>query len=188
MAPLRLILLSFVAMLAGVAMAQTPIRGVSAVDAETMTRFVSRHNPDFDPAVAEAFVTVGERYGIRGDIALCLAVIETGWFKFGGGTAVTPDQHNYCGMGVTSKGSRGCTFASAEEGVTALIQHLFAYCCDDPLPDGETVLDPRFGLVARGVAPCWEDLSGRWAMNPNYAVNILKVYASLSRLSQNSDR
>lgn len=180
---LRLTLITLLMTLAGVAAGQTPIRGLSSVDAETMTRFIARHNPDFDPRVATAFVSVGERYGIRGDIALCLAIIETGWFKFEGGTAVTPDQHNYCGMGVTRKGHRGCTFESPEAGVTALMQHLFAYCCTDPLPDGEEVLDPRYSLVTRGIAPCWEDLSGRWAMNPNYAANILQVYASLQRMA-----
>ena len=71
--------------------AEVAIMGERVVDAARMAEFVSRHNPDFDPAIAEAFATVGDRYGIRGDIALCQAILETGWFRFGGGTAVSPD-------------------------------------------------------------------------------------------------
>lgn len=159
--------------------AATPILGPVEIDSTAMTRFVRRHNPDFDPAIARAFHEIGEKYGIRGDIALCQAIIETGWFKFDNGTAVCPHQHNYCGMGVTTRGKNGCTFESIEQGVTALIQHLFAYCCDLPIPDGEEIVDPRYKFVGRGVAPNWEDLNGRWAMNHHYAHNILKLYKSL---------
>ena len=72
-----------------------------------MARFVLRHNPDFDPQIAREFIRAGSRYGIRGDIAFCQAIVETGWFKYTGGTAVTADSHNYCGLGVTSKGRKG---------------------------------------------------------------------------------
>ncbi len=164
----------------------TPIQGDAQVDAAAMTRFVQRHNPDFDPAIAQAFRDIGERYGIRGDIALCQAIIETGWFKFDNGTAVCPDQFNYCGMGVTSRGKQGCSFESVEQGVTAMLQHLYAYCCADPLPEGEEIVDPRYHLVGRGVAPHWEDLVGRWAMNKQYAQNILNLYESLYRDANNN--
>lgn len=159
---------------------QTPIAGSHSVDASTLAAFVQRHNPEFDPAIAHAFINVGERYGIRGDIALCQAIIETGWFRFDKGTAVTPDMHNYCGLGVTSLGAAGCCFESIEEGVAAMLQHLYAYCCTDPLPPGEEVLDPRFGMVTRGCATTWEDLSGRWAMNPAYGANIMALYARVA--------
>lgn len=160
--------------------AQTAINGEAQVDAATMTAFVRRHNPDFNPEIASAFIEVGARYGIRGDIALCQAILETGWFRYEGGTKVTPDMHNYCGLGVTSLGVKGCSFSSVEEGVSAMFQHLYAYCCTDPLPEGENEIDPRFRLVSRGCATTWESLSGRWAMNPVYGDNILKLYAQLS--------
>ncbi len=162
------------------AMGQTPIAGRHAVEPSALVAFVQRHNPDFDPAIAYAFIDVGERYGIRGDIALCQAIIETGWFRFDKGTAVTPEMHNYCGLGVTSLGAAGCCFSSIEEGVAAMLQHLYAYCCTDPLPPGEEVLDPRFEMVTRGCATTWEDLSGRWAMNPAYGKNIMALYARVA--------
>ncbi len=148
-------------------------------DPERIAAFVRRNNKDFPVEIAEAYIRVGDRYGIRGDIALCQAIIETGWFRFADGTAVTPDQHNYCGMGVTSRGMKGCSFETIDDGATAHIQHLYAYACRTPLPQGEQLLDPRFKLVSRGVAPNWTDLSNRWAMNPNYGNQILRLYNQL---------
>lgn len=155
------------------------ILGEPRVDAETMWRFVNKVNPDFPIEIARAYIEVGRRYGIRGDIALCQAVIETGWFRFADGTAVRPEQHNYCGLGVEKRGMTGCSFSSIEEGVTAQLQHLYAYAADTPLPDGEKIVDPRFKLVKRGCAQSWHDLSGRWAMNDRYGTQILSLYQRL---------
>ena len=160
-----------------------PIMGAAEIDADALSLFVARRNPDFDPAIARAYLAVGEKYGIRGDIALCQSILETGWFRFADGTAVTPDQHNYCGLGVTRRGMRGQSFDTIEQGVTAQIQHLYAYACADPIPGGEKLLDPRFKLVARGVAPTWADLAGRWAANDRYAHSIMRLYMELRRFS-----
>lgn len=163
------------------AVAETPIMGEQEADTERMYQFVASRNPDFSREIASAFHEVGDIYGIRGDIALCQAIIETGWFRFHNGTAVRPEDHNYCGLGVHTQGERGCRFESVQDGVTAMIQHLYAYACDKDLPEGERVTDPRFKFVRRGVAPTWEALSGRWAMNQNYGRHILDIYASMMR-------
>ena len=126
--------------------------------------------------IAKQYIEIGKKYGIRGDIAFCQACIETGYFRYVGGTAVTPDQHNYCGLGVTKKGVKGCEFATVKDGVTAHIQHLYAYACDKAIPKGETLLDPRFKYVKRGIAPTWNDLSNKWAMNANYGTQIMTLY------------
>lgn len=175
----HLLLLMVFAVVASCATARTPIRGKQKVEVEKMYQFVASRNPEFQREVAEAFYEIGERYGIRGDIALCQAIIETGWFRFDNGTAVRPSDHNYCGLGVRRRGDRGCSFNSVEEGVTAMLQHLYAYACDDPLPRGERILDPRFTFVRRGISSTWEGLSGRWAMNSRYADNILNLYRSM---------
>lgn len=159
-----------------------PIMGESVASKRQMVGFLKEKNPSFVDAeeVADAFLEVGKIYGVKGDIAFCQSLIETGWFKFDGGTAVTPDQHNYCGMGVTSKGLKGNSFETVKAGVTAQIQHLYAYASKEPLPEGEINLDPRFHLVSpRGVAPHWEDLSMKWAMNENYGAHILAMYKNL---------
>lgn len=159
------------------------IMGKSKISAEKMSAFVKSKNPnaqDID-RIAKAFVEVGEKYNIRGDVAFCQSIIETGWFKFDGGTAVTPDQHNYCGLGVTSKGVKGHAFDTVEDGVKAQIQHLYAYATKDALPKGEEIIDPRFKYVSRGVAPHWEDLNMRWAMNDKYGQHIISIYEQLEK-------
>lgn len=160
--------------------AETPILGRSELSAERMYQFVKQRNKAFTLDIAETFIRVAERYGIRGDIALCQAILETGWFKFSDGTAVTPDQHNYCGLGVTQLGLKGHEFASVEEGVTAQIQHLYAYACIHTLPEGEKLIDPRFHRVKRGIAPSWERLNGKWAANDHYAKRILDIYRQMT--------
>lgn len=161
------------------AVAVTPIRGMQEADPERMYQYVASHNPNFSREVAQAFYEIGELYGIRGDIALCQAIIETGWFRFDNGTAVSPSSHNYCGLGVKRRGDKGCRFNSVREGVTAMIQHLYAYSCRDDIPEGEDILDPRFTYVTRGSATTWESLSGRWAINKHYGHNILKIYSKM---------
>jgi len=161
--------------------AETAIMGESEISADVMAAFVIERNPAFDPAIAHAFVEIGRRYGIRGDIALCQAILETGWFKFADGTAVKPEQHNYCGLGVTRRGLEGASFESVEQGVAAMMQHLYAYSCKRPLPENETLVDPRFKMVTRGSAPTWEALSNRWAANPNYGASILDIYRRMSK-------
>lgn len=157
------------------------ICGPSSVAPADMIAFVKRHNADFDAEIAEEYISVARTYGIRGDIAFCQAILETGWFRFDRGTAVDSAQHNYCGLGVVSKGKRGACFESIRDGVTAHIQHLYAYACTDPLPDGESVVDPRFAAVTRGVAVKWSDLNNRWAMNHVYGSMILKIYSDLCK-------
>ncbi len=157
--------------------AKTPIIGEPDIEVEQMYQFVAARNPAFTREVAAAFHDIGARYGVRGDIALCQAIIETGWFRFDNGTAVSPDSHNYCGLGVRRNGERGCSFATIEEGVRAMIQHLYAYACKDDIPEGEPMVDPRFGYVTRGSADSWESLSGRWAMNDSYGKKILALFA-----------
>ncbi len=163
-------------LMAVVANAATPILGTNVATVERMYQFVKSKNSSFDREIAEQFIAVSTRYGLRGDIALCQSIIETGWFKYTGGTAVTPDDHNYCGLGVTTLGQKGCQFSTVEEGVTAQVQHLYAYACNKALPAGETLVDPRFKYITRGIAPNWEDLSGRWAASTTYGSKIIAMY------------
>lgn len=176
------ILLSCIASLH--AIADTPILGTNVATAERMYQFVKSQNSSFDREIAEQFIAVSEVYGVRGDIAICQSIIETGWFKYTGGTAVTADDHNYCGLGVTTLGEKGCQFATIKEGVTAQIQHLYAYACTKSIPSGETLIDPRFQWVSRGSAPNWEDLgSGKWAAAAGYGDKIIAMYNDMMAFS-----
>lgn len=147
------------------------------------------------------YFSVGEEYGVRGDIAYLQAVNETGWFKFRRpnsylkfvdgkwvriyeprpeGLYAKPEDNNFCGLGITGKlGDEKslCRFSNAKLGVTAHIQHLYSYACTAPLPAGKEKVDPRFTYVRRGCAPNWNDLgNGNWASSPTYADKILKPY------------
>jgi hypothetical protein len=142
--------------------------GESRVTPATMTEFVKKVNPAFNPKIAEVFIKIGDIYGIRGDVAFIQSVIETNWFRFGGD--VRAEQNNFAGLGAVGDGARGASFSSIEEGVRAQIQHLYAYASKNALPKGEKLVDPRFQLVTRGSANNWEDLAGKWAV-PGYDRN-----------------
>lgn len=155
------------------------ILGNNEVDMASVCRFISRRNPQFETEIAEAFYRLSPMYGIRADIAICQSIVETGWFKYTGGTAVTADQHNYCGLGVTQLGVKGACFDTVDDGVRAQLQHLYAYASKRPIPADEPITDPRFHLVNRGTATTWHDLAGRWAMNPNYGNQIMDIFSLL---------
>ena len=151
------------------------------------------------------YLSIGAKYGVRGDIAYLQAILETGWFKFNRpdsylvydkeagkwvrvyeprpeGLYVVPEDNNFCGLGVTGKlGDEKslCRFDTAALGVEAHIQHLYAYACKSSLPSGTTKIDPRFSYVTRGCAPYWNDLGGgKWAADTEYANKILNLYAN----------
>jgi len=156
----------------------TNILGTPQASIDRMYQFVMSKNPgaSFSREIAAEFYNQGVRYGIRGDIALCQSCIETGWFRYSGGTAVTPSDHNYCGLGVTTLGQKGCQFSTMAEGVSAQLQHLWAYATTAALPSGWTLVDPRFRYVNRGSAPSWESLGGKWATSTSYGYEIISIY------------
>lgn len=177
-------LLTFLAMallLSITVKAATNIVGTPVASIDRMYQFVKSKNANFDREIAVQMYNMGVKYNIRGDIALCQSCIETGWFKYTGGTAVTPDDHNYCGLGVTTKGQKGCQFSTVAQGCEAQIQHLFAYATTKALPYAQ--VDPRFKYVTRGCAPTWESLGGKWATSTTYGTQILQVYNQMMAFS-----
>ncbi|MBQ7059342.1 MAG: peptidoglycan-binding protein [Firmicutes bacterium] len=153
-----------------------PIMGESTMSAETMVDFLCSRNDEISEEhalrVANAYLTFGEMYGIRGDIAFFQAILETGYLRHGGD--VDDSYMNFCGL-FNHDSSDYARFDSVEEGVEAHIQHLYAYASTDFLPEGRELLDPRFGLIQRGCRTSWEGLGGRWAV-PGYDPD---VYDSL---------
>lgn len=130
---------------------------------------IKENNNVFDENIAKAFFNLAPIYGIDPIMAIAQSILETGWFKYNG-SAVTPEHHNYCGLGVTVNGKPGNIFSTIADGVRAQLQHLFAYGSTKELPEGETLLDERFKYVTRGIAPYWQQLAGRWAV-PGYDKN-----------------
>lgn len=147
------------------------------------------------PDLAELYIKIGAEYGIRGDLAFCQAAKETGYWQFTG--SVQPWQNNYCGLWATGSpltgqesfngadpsqvcfeaGTHGAKFVTPEAGVEAHIQHLYAYATDKPLPAGKVLIDPRFSLVKKGIAPTWQKLNARWAVpGTTYGQSIIYDY------------
>lgn len=162
------------------------IMGTSIATAQQMAQYLLSHNSDPKIKItalefAELFLEEGAREGVRGDIAFCQSMHETGWLKYGG--QVLPEQNNYAGIGATSNSpvGKGAWFKDEREGVRAQIQHLKAYASKEPLTT--ECVDPRFHLVTRGVAPNWTDLNGRWAYpGTNYGQSILAKYEELMKV------
>lgn len=163
------------------------IIGVPQVSSQQMGNYLLSKNPS--PKInltavefATLFIEEGIVEGVRGDIAFCQAIHETGWFKYGG--QVLPEQNNYAGIGATNNSpvGKGAWFKDEREGVRAQIQHLKAYANKETLVN--KCVDPRFHLVTRGVAPNWVDLNGRWAVpGSTYGQSILAQYSILQNFA-----
>ena len=132
------------------------IEGVTAANFKQMAKSLKSKNssPKIKISVedlAKLFIEEGQKENIRGDIAFCQSMHETGWLKYGG--LVLPEQNNYSGIGATNNSAvgKGAWFKDPREGVRAQIQHLKAYA--NTLPLNSPNVDPRFHLVRRGIAP-----------------------------------
>lgn len=173
----------------------TPIIGETRVSLTQMLTYmrgaVSEANSDKALEIARALWDFHSIYNVRPEVAAGLILHETGRLAFGG--IVHPSQHNYGGIGATGvpnadvdlnsiagqkllggvdpsrvsfiPGQHGWTFKSLQDGVEAVVQHLYAYATAAPLP--RAVVDPRYVLVNKGSARHLEELGGKWAW-PGY--------------------
>lgn len=145
------------------------IIGKSEVTAVQMAAYLIDKNPNarsFALPYAKLYLEEGEVEGVRGDGAWIQSCKETGNFTYTGGTAVTFDQNNFCGLGVTKKGMKGHSFDTPRLGIRAQMQHLKGYATTEPLVN--PCIDPRYGYISpKGKAPRFEDLAGKWAV-PGY--------------------
>lgn len=159
----------------------TSILGQAVLPKEQAIAFIAQSNPM--PKLNCSIVDLVNYYyeeagqeGVRADLALSQALLETGFFRYGG--AVKPEQNNFCGLGTTA-GKVGAAFSDARIGVRAHIQHLMAYSTNR-LPATE-IVDPRYFLVWQMTERYaqhsnWEDLDGRWATGPSYSAKIFAIY------------
>lgn len=164
----------------------TKIMGSAAATADQIAAYMIKVNPNtasFAAEMAQTFIEEGIAEGVRGDIAAAQTMLETGNLGFKG-SAVTLDQNNFCGMGVTANGMKGNSFATMREGIRAQIQHLKAYGSTAAL--NNECVDPRFKYVTRGSAAYveWlgiqENPNGKgWAAGAEYGQKILKILSGI---------
>lgn len=144
------------------------IIGKSECTASQMAQYLISKNPNaksFALEYATIYLEEGDAEGVRADGAWIQSCKETGNFKYTGGTAVTFDQNNFCGLGVTSKGVKGCVFETPRLGIRAQMQHLKGYATSAPLKN--PCIDPRYKYIQKGCSPTFEMLAGKWAV-PGY--------------------
>jgi hypothetical protein len=155
------------------------ILGPTLLTAEHMNQYVRKINPNA-PQFGSFYKTIGEYYGIRGDVAFAQAMLETDYFRFTGD--VRNGQNNFAGIGATGGGVRGASFITPQDGVLAQFQHLYAYATNAPLPNRYPLVDPRFHLVNRGSATTWTALNGKWAVpGTTYGQSILNLYQKMAQ-------
>lgn len=165
-----------------------PVMSCGTAKSYDLATFLLHKNPGAD--VSEVFTIAGYYIqeaaieGVNHDVAFCQMCLETNYLRFGGD--VHRRQNNFCGLGATGRGVAGASFDSIQNGIRAHIQHLKAYASRKSLQ--QRLVDPRFGKVHRGSAPHVEDLSGKWAVDPNYSAKIRKILQSLASHPAKNER
>ncbi len=156
-----------------------PIMGRGSTTVPQLASFLLREHPQ---ANAQEVLTLAEMYveearieGVNHDVAFCQMCHETNYLRFGGD--VSRHQNNFAGIGATGGGVPGDSFPDERTGIRAQIQHLKAYAGRKRLK--RSLVDPRFWRVQRGSAPYVENLTGKWAADPNYDTKIIQILQSL---------
>ncbi|KEH92171.1 glucosaminidase domain-containing protein [Clostridium massiliodielmoense] len=169
---------------------RVPIMGYSDLDIKRMGDYVLKYNKNPKTSVdiytlAKMFLEEGQAEGIRGDIAFCQSIKETGFFKYGG--QVLPEQNNYAGIGALNNEpiGKGAWFKDARDGVRAQIQHLKGYATKEALIN--PCIDPRYNILHQigvcGSVYYWQDLNGKWAVpGKNYGEEIIYIYNKIKNV------
>ncbi len=115
--------------------------------------------------IVDLYWEEAEREGIRPDMALSQALLETG-------------------LGTVGNGVQGAAFKTTREGVRAHIQHLLAYTSHD-LPKTE-LIDPRYEKahnlrLQKGLITKWSGLNWTWAMGGEYAEKVINTHQLMLR-------
>ena len=162
------------------------IMGNAVADIEQMQVYLKEKNPGVAQSVLDMiplYLSEGQAEGVRGDIAFAQGCLETENFGFSQ-SAVTLEQNNFAGMGVTQNGMKGLSFATQQLGIRCQIQHLKAYASTETLEKDN--IDPRFKYVTRGSAEHveWlgiqENPQGKgWAAGAGYGAKILAILKNI---------
>jgi len=165
----------------------TAIMGTAVATVKQMQEYIKKVNPSVAQSVIDMipfYLSEGNSEGVRGDIAFAQSCLETGNFGFSQ-SAVTLDQNNFAGMGVTQNGMKGLSFDTPQLGIRCQIQHLKAYASADVLKNEN--IDPRFKYVTRGSAPYVEWLGIQenpkglgWAAGAGYGEKILSILSKIT--------
>lgn len=154
------------------------ILGEGSLNAIQLASFFCDSNPDADfeymKQFAQYYIDEASAENINSDVAFAQMCLETGYLRFG--NLVTPEMHNYCGLGAIDASNRGCEFATEQEGVRAHIQHLQAYATTEDVQLNQELIDPRYNWVHKTkFIQDIEGLTGTWATDPNYSIKLNRI-------------
>ncbi len=164
------------------------ILGASALNADELTAWFSAQGySDLTSTtitqLANWYLTDGTKEGVRGDVAFTQAVLETGGFSSPDAVGV----NNYAGIGHCDTCGQGWAFPSPEAGVLGQLQllRIFAGGGAAPKPAPPPVLPALTPSHQgrQGCCPTWESLTGVWASDPNYGIQILTMYSQMLELA-----
>lgn len=116
------------------------------------------------------YVSEGDAEGVRGDLALAQAVLETGYFS-NSDTA----NNNFAGIAHYDGAASGSGFSDPIIGVRAQIQLLKKYALGNDAPLTNADVAPNAGASAT----TWGGLTGTWASDPNYWSSLSTVYEAM---------
>lgn len=154
------------------------------MNSANLTAFFMSQNPDADKAqvsrMANFYIKEAGREGINHDVAFAQMCLETGFLRFGG--LVTPEMHNYCGLGAMDAEHPGEVFPTEMMGVRAHIQHLHAYGTTADVELNGELIDKRYKWVnPRGKAPDVWGLAGTWASDRRYGEKLDSILSKMER-------
>jgi uncharacterized membrane protein len=160
------------------------ILGPSALSASQLVGwYASSGHADLTKAkfsdLAHWYLTNGTIEGVRGDVALAQAILETGGFS----SADAVNLNNYAGIGHCDSCNAGLNFPSPEDGVIGQLQLLRTYAESSSaaaLPQPLVLASLAPASQSRlGCCQTWNSLTGVWATDPDYGPEILAIYDSM---------
>lgn len=117
------------------------------------------------------YLSEGEAEGVRGDLALAQAVLETGYFT-NSDTAI----NNFAGIAHYDDADSGSAFTDPTIGVRAQIQLLKKFALGNDAPLANADVSPDAGASAT----TWGGLAGTWATATNYWTALSTIYESMT--------
>ena len=134
--------------------------------------------------LANTFYILAEKIGIDPTVVYAQSAKETAYGRFGG--VLDASFNNPCGMKTTQGGgnydkSAHMQFNNWIDGISAQIDHLALYAGLSGYPKIDTT-DPRHFPYLLSSAPHVEDLGGKWAANPNYGNDIVKMVQDIQSI------
>lgn len=158
--------------------------GTPVLNATELANYFLSQNPNEDRnhliQFASYYIKEAAEEGINSDVAFAQMCLETGYLTFG--NLVTPEMHNYCGLGAIDASHPGERFETEQLGVRAHIQHLQAYATTEDVKLNNELIDPRYTWVHKTkLARDVYDLAGTWATDKQYGEKLNTILDKMQK-------